>query len=438
MADTIPLTRHVVVADDALPGEARVIEAAERALSGERRGVRAVLPFLGPAFIAAVAYIDPGNFATNMAGGSEFGYMLLWVVLAANLMAMLVQSMSAKLGIATGRSLPEVCRDRFGFRVVLMLWLQAEAVAMATDLAEFVGAALGLHLVFGLSLWLSAILTGLAAFIILGMQVWGFRRLEATLTGLVAVVVLAFGLEVLRSSPSVSGVTRGLFVPQVSGAGSALLAVSIIGATVMPHVIYLHSSLTQNRIVGANPDARRKIFRFEMVDIMIAMGVAGVINLAMLAMAAAVFHTRGMSGAGNDLGQVFDGLNRYLGAHSGLVFGLALLASGIASSCVGTMSGQVVMQGFMHRQIPIFARRAITMIPALVLIGMGFSPTRALVLSQVFLSFGIPFALIPLLAFTSSGSLMGPLVNRRPVIVLAGLVTALIVGLNVYLLATAA
>jgi len=438
LADTIPLTRHVVVADDALPGEARVIEAAERALSGERRGVRAVLPFLGPAFIAAVAYIDPGNFATNMAGGSEFGYMLLWVVLAANLMAMLVQSMSAKLGIATGRSLPEVCRDRFGFRVVLMLWLQAEAVAMATDLAEFVGAALGLHLVFGLSLWLSAILTGLAAFIILGMQVWGFRRLEATLTGLVAVVVLAFGLEVLRSSPSVSGVTRGLFVPQVSGAGSALLAVSIIGATVMPHVIYLHSSLTQNRIVGANPDARRKIFRFEMVDIMIAMGVAGVINLAMLAMAAAVFHTRGMSGAGNDLGQVFDGLNRYLGAHSGLVFGLALLASGIASSCVGTMSGQVVMQGFMHRQIPIFARRAITMIPALVLIGVGFSPTRALVLSQVFLSFGIPFALIPLLAFTSSGSLMGPLVNRRPVIVLAGLVTALIVGLNVYLLATAA
>jgi manganese transport protein len=438
LADTVPLVRQVVTGDDALPGEARVIEAAERALSGERRGVRAVLPFLGPAFIAAVAYIDPGNFATNMAGGSQFGYMLLWVVLAANLMAMLVQSMSAKLGIATGRSLPEVCRDRYRFRAVVLLWLQAEAVAMATDLAEFVGAALGLHLVFGLSMWLSAVLTGVAAFTILSMQVWGFRRLEATLTGLVAVVVLAFGLEVLRSSPSVSGVTRGLFVPQVSGGGSALLAVSIIGATVMPHVIYLHSSLTQNRIVGANPDARRKIFRFEMVDIVIAMGTAGVINLAMLAMAAAVFHDRGMSGAGNDLAQVFDGLNRYLGAHSGLVFGLALLASGIASSCVGTMSGQVVMQGFLHRRIPIFARRAITMIPALILIGVGFSPTRALVLSQVFLSFGIPFALIPLLVFTSNRSLMGSLVNRRPVIVLAGLVTALIVGLNVYLLATAA
>lgn len=428
----------MVTGDDALPGEVRVIEAAERVLSGERRGVRAVLPFLGPAFIAAVAYIDPGNFATDMAGGSQFGYMLLWVVLAANLMAILVQSMSAKLGIAAGRSLPEVCRDRFPFRAVVLLWLQAEAVAMATDLAEFVGAALGLHLVFGLSLWLSAVLTGVAAFTILGMQVWGFRRLEATLTGLVAVVVLAFGLEMLRSKPSVSGMAHGLFVPQVSGSGSALLAVSIIGATVMPHVIYLHSSLTQNRIVGANPDARRKIFRFEMVDIAIAMGVAGVINLAMLATAAAVFHTRGLFGAGNDLGVVFNGLNRVLGAHSGLVFGLALLASGLASSCVGTMSGQVVMQGFIHRQIPIFARRAITMIPALVVIGVGFSPTRALVLSQVFLSFGIPFALIPLLFFTSSRSLMGSLVNRWPVAVLAGLVTALIVGLNVYLLSTTA
>jgi manganese transport protein len=438
LADTVPLVRQVVTGDDALPGEVRVIEAAERVLSGERRGVRAVLPFLGPAFIAAVAYIDPGNFATNMAGGSQFGYTLLWVVLAANLMAMLVQSMSAKLGIATGRSLPEVCRDRFPFRVVVLLWLQAEAVAMATDLAEFVGAALGLHLVFGLSLWLSAVLTGLAAFTILGMQVWGFRRLEATLTGLVAVVVLAFGLEVLRSGPSASDVARGTFVPQFAGSGSALLAVGIIGATVMPHVIYLHSSLTQNRIVGANPDARRKIFRFEMVDIMIAMGIAGVINLAMLATAASVFHTRGMFGAGNDLGQVFGDFNQYLGAHSGMVFGLALLASGVASSCVGTMSGQVVMQGFIHRQIPIFARRAITMIPALILIGVGFSPTRALVLSQVFLSFGIPFALIPLLFFTGDKGLMGSLVNRRPVVVLAGMVTALIVGLNVYLLITAA
>jgi manganese transport protein len=437
LADTIPLQRQVTLGEDVLPGEARVLDAAERALSGERRGVRAVLPFLGPAFIAAVAYVDPGNFATNMAGGSQFGYMLLWVVLAANLMAMLIQSLSAKLGIATGRSLPEICRDRFPFRVVVLLWLQAEAIAMATDLAEFVGAALGLHLVFGLSMLASAALTGLAAFTILGLQVWGFRRLEAAITGLVGVIVLAFGLELLRSSPSAAGVTRGMFVPQLAGGGSTLLAVSIIGATVMPHVIYLHSSLTQKRIVGANPVARRKIFRFEMVDISIAMGTAGVINLAMLAMAAAVFHARGMSGVGNDLGQVFDGLNRYVGAHSGVVFGLALLASGIASSCVGTMSGQVVMQGFIHRQIPVFVRRAITMLPALVIIGVGFDPSRALVLSQVFLSFGIPFALVPLVVFTGSRTLMGPLVNRKLTMLAAGLVAAVIIGLNVYLLATA-
>jgi manganese transport protein len=436
LADTVPLARQVVVGDDALSGEVRVNDAAEQVLSGKRRGVRAVLPFLGPAFIAAIAYVDPGNFATNMAGGSQFGYMLLWVVLLANLMAMLVQAMSAKLGIATGRSLPENCREHFPRRVVVLLWLQAEAIAMATDLAEFVGAALGLNLIFGLSLWLSAVATGAASFAILGLQVWGFRRLEATIMGFVAVIVLAFGLDLLRSKPSPAGVAHGLFVPQLSGGGSALLAVSIVGATVMPHVIYLHSSLTNKRIVGASPAARRKIFRFEIVDITIAMGIAGIINLAMLATAAAVFHARGLSGAGNDLGQVFDGLNRYLGAHSGLIFGIALLASGIASSCVGTMAGQVVMQGFIRRQIPVFARRAITMIPALIVIGVGFDPTRALVLSQVFLSFGIPFALIPLLFFTSSRKVMGPLVNRRLTIAAVALVTIVIVALNLYLLAT--
>ena len=396
-----------------------------------------MLPFLGPAFIAAVAYVDPGNFATNMAAGSRFGYALLWVVLAANLMAMVVQTLSAKLGIATGHSLPEVCRDQFPLRVVVLLWLQAEAVAMATDLAEFVGAALGLHMVFGLSLWVSAVLTGLAAFAILGMQVHGFRRLEATITGMVAVIVLAFGLEVLRGRPSAGPVVRGLFVPALPGGGSAFLAVSIIGATVMPHVIYLHSSLTQNRIVGRDDGEKRKIFRYEIVDIAIAMGVAGLVNLAMLALAAVVFHSRGLTGAGNDLGQVYTGLNQFLGAHSGTVFGIALLASGVASSCVGTMSGQIVMQGFIHRQIPVFARRAITMIPALVLIGAGFNPTRALLLSQVFLSLGIPFALIPLLIFTSSRRLMGTLANRYPMILAAGIITAVIVSLNLYLLFTA-
>jgi len=409
--------------------------AAQQALSGERRGLRAVTPFLGPAFIAAVAYVDPGNFATNMAAGAQFGYALGWVVLTANLMAMLVQTLSAKLGIATGRSLPEVCRDRLPRRLVIFLWLQAEAVAMATDLAEFTGAALGLHLVFGLPMWLSALLAGLATFAVLGMEVGGFRRLEAAITGLVLVVVLAFGLELLVSRPPAGAVAAGAFVPRLPG-GAALLAVSIVGATVMPHVIYLHSSLTQNRIVGAHAAERRKIFRFEVIDVLIAMSLAGVINMAMLATAAAVFNARGLVNVGGDLGQVYAGLNSYLGSHAGTVFGVALLVSGIASSCVGTMAGQVVMQGFIRRQVPVFVRRAITMIPALVLLAVGFSPTRALVLSQVFLSFGIPFALIPLVAFTANRRVMGGLVNRRTTNIAAITVTAVIVALNVYLLAT--
>ena len=408
--------------------------AAQEALAGERRGLRAVVPFLGPAFIASVAYVDPGNFATNMAGGAQFGYLLGWVVLTANLMAMLVQSLSAKLGIATGSSLPEVCRDRLPRRAVVLLWLQAEAVAMATDLAEFTGAALGLHLVVGLPLLTCAVLAGLGTFAVLAMEVGGFRRLEAAITSLVGVVVLAFGLEIFKSTPPPSAVASGTLEPRIPD-GAALLAVSIVGATVMPHVIYLHSSLTQGRVVGAGDADRRKIFRFTVVDVLVAMGLAGAINLAMLATAAAVFHSRGQFAAGGDLGQVFSGLNGYLGAHAGTVFGVALLVSGIASSCVGTMSGQVVMQGFIHRQIPVFARRAITMVPAFVLIAVGFSATRALVLSQVFLSFGIPFALIPLVLFTANRKLMGSLVNRPLTSVAACLVTAVIVILNVYLLA---
>ena len=410
--------------------------AAQQALAGERRGLRAVMPFLGPAFIASVAYVDPGNFAANMAGGAQFGYALGWVVLTANLMAMLVQSLSAKLGIATGLSLPEVCRERLPRRAVLLLWMQAETVAMATDLAEFTGAALGLHLVFGLPMWECALLAGLATFAVLAMEVGGFRRLEAAITALVGVVVLAFGLEIFKSSPPAAAVAGGVFEPRIPG-GAALLAVSIMGATVMPHVIYLHSALTKGRVVGACPGERRRIFGFEVVDVLVAMGLAGVINLAMLATAAAVFNARGMASAGGDLGQVFTGLNSYLGAHAGTVFGVALLISGIASSCVGTMSGQVVMEGFLRRRIPVFARRAITMVPALALIAVGFSPTRALVFSQAFLSFGIPFALIPLVVFTADRRLMGGLANRRLTSVAACAVAAIIVALNVYLLATA-
>ncbi|TMF34846.1 MAG: divalent metal cation transporter [Chloroflexi bacterium] len=424
----------VIGAENALPGELRVLRAAERSLNGERRGLRAVLPFLGPAFIAAVAYVDPGNFATNMAGGSQYGYMLLWVVLAANLMAMLIQSMSAKLGIATGRSLPEVCRDRFPFPVVVFLWIQAELIAMATDLAEFVGAALGLNLLFGIPLFSAALLTGVAAFAILGLQAWGFRRLEATISGLVGLIVIAFGLEVFRADPSWGSVAGNALIPHLDGTESILLAAGILGATVMPHVIYLHSALTQKRIVGANPGAKRKIYHFELVDVVIAMGIAGLINMAMLTTAAAVFNSRGLLDVGSNLTQVSGGLEHYLGAHSGVIFGVALLASGISSSSVGTLAGQVVMQGFIRRKISVFLRRAITMVPALIVIGAHFDPSRALVLSQVFLSFGIPFAMIPLVMFTRNKKLMGNLTNNRFTNVAAYGVATLIISLNVFLL----
>jgi manganese transport protein len=394
------------------------------------------MPFLGPAFIACVAYVDPGNFATNVAAGAQFGYALGWVVLTANLMAMLVQSLSAKLGIATGLSLPEVCRERLPHGLVVFLWLQAELVAMATDLAEFTGAALGLHLVFGLPLWTSAVLAALATFVVLAMEVGGFRRLEAAITALVGVVVLAFCLELVLSRPQPGAVARGVFVPQLPG-GAALLAVSIVGATVMPHVIYLHSALVRRRVPSESDRAKRRVFRFEIIDVVCAMGVAGLINLAMLAMAAAVFFSRGDTSAGQDLGAVVAGLDGFVGHHAGALFGVALLVSGIASSCVGTMSGQVVMEGFLRRRIPIFARRAITMLPAVIVLAAGFNPTRALVLSQVFLSFGIPFALVPLVAFTARRSVMGALVNRRLTNIAAGVVTGVIVGLNVYLLASA-
>jgi len=424
----------VLGAEDALPGEAAVLRAAERSLSGERRGLGRYTPFLGPAFIAAVAYVDPGNFATNMAAGSQFGYLLLWVVLAANLMAMLIQSMSAKLGIATGMNLPEVCRERFPRPVSFLLWIQAELIAMATDVAEFVGAAIGINLLTGLPLFPAAILTGAASFFILALQSRGFRRLEVVIAAFVGVIVIAFGFQVLLAQPSAPGIAHGLFVPGFAGKESVLLAVGILGATVMPHVIYLHSALTQRRIVGATPEARKRIFRFELVDLVIAMTIAGLINMSMLITAAAVFHSRGLDNVGDNLNAVYDGLGVHLGSGAAIMFGVALLASGLSSSSVGTMAGQVVMQGFIRRQIPLTLRRSVTMVPALLIIAAGVNPSKALILSQVVLSFGIPFALIPLLLHCRNRSLMGGLVNRRSTTAAAVVVTIVIVGLNVFLL----
>jgi manganese transport protein len=420
--------------DDVLPGEARVLEAAEESLAGRRRGFRGAWPFLGPAFIAAVAYVDPGNFATNMAAGAGYGYLLLWVVLMANLMAMLVQSMSAKLGIATGKNLPEVCRERFPRSVSFLLWIQAEAVAMATDIAEFMGAAIGLNLLFGIPLFPAALLTAVAAFGILALQAKGFRRLEAVIAAFIGVIVVAFSLQVVMADPDPSEIAHGLLVPGFDDSESVLLAVGILGATVMPHVIYLHSALTQHRLVGATEEAKRRIFRFELVDVVIAMGLAGVVNMSMLITAAAVFHAEGLTEVGDDLSQVYESLGIHLGDSASVLFGVALLASGLSSSSVGTMAGQVVMQGFVNRSIPLFLRRLITMLPALVIIAAGADPSRALVLSQVVLSFGIPFALVPLLLFCRNRGLMGTLVNRRVTTVAAAVVATVIISLNVFLL----
>ena len=426
-----PPVEPVVVA---LPGEERVLRAAEKALNGQTRGLRALIPFLGPAFVAAVAYVDPGNFATNIAGGAQYGYMLLWVVMAANLMAMLIQSMSAKLGIATGLNLAEVCRQRFPFGAVVALWLQAEVIAMATDLAEFIGAAIGIHLLFpAIPLFAAGLITAVAAFGILSLQARGFRGFEAVITALVGVIVVSFAFEAVLARPSLSGMATGLLVPRFDGSESVLLGAGILGATVMPHVIYLHSALTSRRVVGATDAEQKKIFKFERWDVIIAMGVAGLINIAMLTVAAAAFHGRTI-GPLNSLDQAYSALGVTLGHGANFMFGLGLLASGLSSSSVGTLAGQIVMQGFIRRQIPLFLRRAITMAPALVVIAIGFDPSRALVLSQVLLSFGIPFALIPLLLFCRDRGLMGSLVNRTSTTVVATLVVAVIVTLNVFLI----
>jgi manganese transport protein len=419
--------------ESVLPGEAAVARAARRSLDGHARGFSRIWPFLGPAFIAAVAYIDPGNFATNIAGGAKFGYLLLWVVLAANLIAMVVQTQSAKLGIATGKNLAELCRERFSRRTSIGLWVQAELVAMACDIAEVVGAALGLNLLFGIPLFPAGLIAGAGAFAILTLQQRGFRRLEAGITVLVGVVVASFAFELFDAGPDAGEIGRHLVVPGFAGTESILLATGIIGATVMPHVIYLHSALTQKRVVGRDDSERRRILGFERVDVVIALSLAGAVNLSMMIVAAALFHGSGLTGV-DSIDGAFEGFKTLVSDRAATVFGIALLASGFASSSVGTMAGQVVMQGFIRRRIPIFIRRAITLAPALIVLAIGIDPTDALVASQVVLSFGIPFALVPLLMLTSSKKVMGALVNPGWLTGIAGVLAAMIIALNVFLL----
>jgi manganese transport protein len=392
-----------------------------------------ILPFLGPAFIACVAYIDPGHFATNIQGGSRFGYRLVWVIVAANLLAMLIQTLSAKLGIATGRNLPEVTRERLPRRATILLWLQAEAIAMATDLAEFLGAAIGFHLLFGFGLFPSAVLTGAAAFAILGLQRYGFRPLEAVIAALVGVIGICYLAELAFAHPDYGAVLHHAVAPQFGGQEGVLLAVGILGATVMPHVIYLHSALTQDRLVPETEEDARTLLRYTRIDVLIAMSIAGLINVAMLVMAASTFFQKGLTHV-DSLDGAHKTLQPILGGASSALFALALLASGLSSSAVGTLSGQVVMQGFVRRRIPVAVRRLVTMLPAFVVIAVGIDPTRTLVISQVVLSFGIPFALVPLVYFTSRRDVMGALVNRPVTVAAASVVTALIVALNVFLL----
>src|SRR2546426_10517089 len=407
-----------------------------RVLRGLPRRFR-LLPFLGPAFIACVAYVDPGNFATNVAGGSKFGFTLVWVIVASNLMAMLIQTLSAKLGIATGRNLPEVCRERFSRRASIGLWIQAEVIAMATDLAEFLGAAVGIHLLLGVALFPAAVITGVITLMILGLQRRGFRPLEAVITAFVFVIGFCYLGELWFAHPPLGTVAKHAVVPEFAGNESVLLAVGILGATVMPHVIYLHSALTQHRIVPRNDDEARMLYKYTRIDVLIAMVIAALINMSMLVVAATVFFGSGLTNV-DSLEGAHRTLEPILGGASSVLFALALTASGLSSSTVGTMSGQVVMQGFIRRRIPLFLRRLVTMIPAFVVIaiqGNDGDVSRTLVVSQVVLSFGIPFALIPLVMFTSRRDVMGVLVNSKTTILAATLVAALISGLNIFLLA---
>ena len=396
----------------------------------QRGALRGRLPLLGPAFVAAIAYVDPGNFATNFSAGATFGYLLVWVIVVANLMAMLVQSLSGKVGLATGRNLAELCRDHFPRPVVRGLWVQAELVAMATDLAEIIGGAIALNLLFGIPLLTGGAITAAVAFALLTLQGRGYRPFELAIAGLLGVITLGFLYGAVSSGADGSELAAGL-VPRFDGTESVLLATGILGATVMPHVIYLHSALTQDRIAAEDPAEVQVLLRHQRLDVVVAMGVAGLVNIAMLVLAARLLlgepDVDTLEGAHAALGRI-------AGAPLAFAFAVALLASGFASSGVGTYAGQVVMQGFLRRRIPLLLRRGITMAPALVVLAAGVDPTRALVLSQVVLSFGIPFALVPLVLLTRRVDVMGALVNRPVTTAVAALVAAVISGLNAFLL----
>ena len=359
-----------------MPYEELEESALERLLS--RGTVRATLFMLGPAFVASIAYVDPGNFATNVQGGAQFGYILLWVVLAANLVAMLIQYLSAKLGIVTDQNYPEVVRDKYHRAFSFGMWVQAEIMAMSTDIAEFLGGAIGLNLLFGVPLFVAGLMTGVIAFAILALQAAGFRKFELVISGLLGIIFAGFLYETLRIGPSVHESLRGLIPGLQGGTTELYIAVGIVGATVMPHVIYLHSALTKGRMPTRNDSEKKRVLRFERLDVYIALGLAGIVNMAILAVAAKkLFHTPTLSGL-STIEQAHLQLGHLVGGTAALALGAALLASGASSSSVGTYAGQVVMAGFIkNRKIPLFLGRGLTMIPALVVIAIGMNRRRA-------------------------------------------------------------
>ncbi len=394
--------------------------------------LKRALVFFGPAFVISVGYMDPGNWGTDIEGGARFGYRLLWVIFLANMMAILMQILAAKLGIATGKSLPEVCRDRYPRWASIALWATAELAAMATDLAEFLGGAVGFNLLFGIPLFPAALLTGIVISLILLLERYGFRKVELVIIGLIAVIGFGYMAEILLAKPPLAAMVRGLVVPSLP-VGATLVAVGIIGATLMPHNLYLHSALIQTRVRPSDSlQRKKKIYRLSVVDALVALNGAFFVNAAILVMSATAFS--GGKLAEYSLESAHRTLTPLLGPLAGVAFALTLLASGIASSTTATMAGQVIMEGFIHHKMNVWLRRFITMLPTLVIIGLGIDPLRILVLSQVSLSFQLPFAVIPLVLFTNNPAVMGPFANSRLTKTLAWAATAVIIGLNAVLL----
>lgn len=401
-------------------------------LAGRRRGLSGLLPFAGPAMVVSVAYIDPGNFATNIQAGARYGYALLWVVVLANLVAMLFQSLSARLGIVTGRNLAELCREHLPRPVVYIMWVISELAAMATDLAEFLGGAIGLSLLFHMPLVVGMGITAVVTYVLLLLEGKGFRRLELTIGALVGVVGLSYLVELFIAPVSWGAVGKQMFIPNIPDSAAIAIAVGIIGATVMPHALFLHSGLTERRARPKNDLERKRIIRLSNLEVILALTVAGMINIAMVLMAAGAFH-----GSHPDVAKIetaYQTLVPLLGGAAATIFLISLIASGFSSSVVGTMAGQMIMQGFVDFRIPIWLRRAITMVPSFAVVIAGVDATRALVLSQVALSIALPFPMIALVWFTSRRDLMGVFRNGVPVIIGAVAAALVVLGLNVWLL----